>query len=100
MDAEPYTRIGVKKAWMGLFQHVIAVSPGFCPLPKLGESRKKMNGDTDSMRARSFLGGKTIDQSAQDQVRHDRQNERDDDCLSRVYEAQHYDLVHNIENQR
>jgi hypothetical protein len=59
-----------------------------------------MNGDTDGMRARSFLGGKTIDHSAQDQVWHDRENESDEERLPRIYEAQHYDLVHNIENQR
>jgi hypothetical protein len=37
------------------------------------------------------------DQPAQNQVGHNRQDERYDDCFSWVYKAQLYDLIHNVE---
>jgi len=37
------------------------------------------------------------DQPAQNQVGHNRQDERYDDCFPRIYKAQHYDLIHNVE---
>src|SRR5271167_248628 len=40
------------------------------------------------------------DQSAQNQVGHDRQDEGNDDRLSWIYKAQHDDLVHHVQHYR
>jgi hypothetical protein len=46
--------------------------------------------------ARLFPGHETSDEAAQDEIRHDREQERDDDRLARIQEAQLNDLVYDI----
>lgn len=59
-----------------------------------------MNSKSDNVRHVHSLRAMRLISPGQDQVRHDCQNERDDNLFPRIDKAQHKDLVHDIENQR